>query len=156
MNAMTARALSLGIVVAVWTAISHYGKLPLLLWSVFVGLGCFLAAGGGIPGLQKSVVGMISGAVWALLAYFVSRSLGRSDIVDALVFGAAVAGMVLQARVPLLSFTAGVVVGAGATMGSGVRSVDGGVRVCAALAIGAVLGYAAEYGAQKMMEGRRG
>jgi len=155
MNAMTARALGLGIVVAVWTAVSHYAKLPLLLWPVFVGLGCFLAAGGGIPGLQRTVVSMISGVVWVLIAYFVSRSIGRSNIVDALVYGAAVAGMALQARVPLLSYTGGAVLGAGAAVGAGLRSLEGGVRVAAALAIGAVLGYAAEYGAQKLMEARR-
>jgi hypothetical protein len=155
MNAMTARALSLGTVVALWTAISHYAKLPLQLWPVIVGLGCFLAAEGGMPGLQKTLAGTISGVVWALIAYSVSRSLGRSNIVDALVYGAAVAGMVLQARVPLLSYTGGAVVGAGAAMGAGLRSLEGGVRVAAALAIGAVLGYAAEYGAEKMMEGRR-
>ena len=150
MNAMTARALGLGIVVAVWTAISHYAKLPLLLWPVFVGLGCFLAAGGGIAGLQRTVVSMISGAVWVLIAYSVSKSLGRSNILDALVYGAAVAGMVLQARFPLLSYTGGAVVGAGAAMGAGVRSLEGGVRVAAALAIGAVLGYVAEFGAENM------
>ena len=155
MNVITARALGLGIVVALWTAISHYAKLPLLLWPVFVGLGCFLAAGGGIPGLQRTVLGMISGAVWVLIAYSVSKSLGRSNVVEALVYGAAVAGMVLQARFPLLSFTGGAVVGAGAAMGAGVRSLEGGVRVAAALAIGAALGYAAEYGADKIMEGRR-
>src|SRR5438445_515771 len=54
MNTMTARGLSLAVVVAVWTAISHTQNLPLSLWPVLVGLGCFLAAGGGIPGLQKS------------------------------------------------------------------------------------------------------
>ena len=155
MNAMTARALSLGIVVALWTAISHYAKLPLLLWPVIVGLGCFLAAGGGMPGLQKTIAGTISGVVWALIAYTVIRSVGRSDIGDALIYGAAVAGMALQARVPLLSYTGGAVVGAATAMGAGLRSLEGGVRVAAALAIGAALGYAAEYAAEKMMEGRR-
>jgi hypothetical protein len=152
MDTMTARALSLGIVVAVWTAISHYAKLPLQLWPVIVGLGCFVAAEGGIPGLQRTLAGTISGVVWALIAYTVSLSLGRSNIVDALVYGAAVVGMVLQARVPLLSYTGGVIVGAAAAMGAGVRSLEGAVRVAAALAIGALLGYAAEYGAEKIRE----
>jgi len=155
MNAMTARALSLGIVVALWTAISHYGKLPLLLWPVMVGLGCFVAAGGGMDGLQKTLAGVVSGVVWALIAFSASHAFSRSYIVDALVYGAVVAGMVLQARVPLLGYTGGALVGAGAAMGAGLRSVEGGVRVAAALAIGAALGWAAEFGAEKMMEGRR-
>src|SRR2546427_895558 len=92
MNTMTARGLSLAVVVAVWTAISHTQNLPLSLWPVLVGLGCFVAAGGGIPGLQKSVAGVVSGVVWALLYAAVSRALGRQDIVDALVLGAAVFG----------------------------------------------------------------
>jgi len=155
MNAMTARAVSLGIIVAVWTAISHYGKLPLQLWPTIVGLGCFLVSGGGIPGLQKTVVSTVSGVLWALIAFSVSRALGRSDIVDALVYGAAVAGMVLQAQLPLLSYTGGAVVGAAAAMGSGIRSFEGGVRVAAALAIGAVLGYAAEYATKRMVTSRK-
>jgi hypothetical protein len=149
MNAQTMRALSLGVVVAVWTAISHVAKVPLQLWPVLVGLGCFVAAGGGIPGLQKSIAGTASGVVWVMLYVTVSAALGRQEILDAIVLGAAVVGMVLQARVPLLTFTAGAIAGAGVAMGVlGVRVVtmQGGVRVAIALALGAVLGYAAEYG----------
>lgn len=149
MNAMTVRALSLGLLVAAWTAISHYARLPMLLWPVIVGVGCFLATDGGTRGLQNTLAGMISGVVWALIAYSVSRSLGRNNIVDALIYGAAVVGMVFQARVPLLSFTPGVVVGAAAAMGAGVRALQGGVRLAAALAIGAGLGYVAEYIAER-------
>src|SRR3970040_1310394 len=99
MNAMTARGLSLAAVVTVWAAISHVGNVPLQLWPVIVGLGCFVAAGGGIPGFQKSVAGTVSGVVWALLYVTISGALGRREIVDALLLGAAVFGMVFQARV---------------------------------------------------------
>jgi uncharacterized protein DUF1097 len=148
MNAMTARGLSLGVVVAVWAAISHIGKVPLHLWPVLVGLACFVAAGGGIPGLQKSVAGTVAGVVWAMLYVTISRALGRQDILDALVLGAAVFGMVFQARVPLLAYTPASIVGAGVAMGvMGVRAVSlyGGIRVAVALALGAALGYAAEW-----------
>jgi len=148
MNTITARGLSLALVVAVWTAISHFGRVPVQLWPVIVGLACFLAAGGGIPGLQKSIASTLSGVVWVLLYVAVSRALGRQPMVDALVLGAALFGIVFQARVPLLSYTPGAIAGAGVAMGAlGVRSanVQGGVRVAIALAIGAVLGYAAEW-----------
>jgi len=148
MNTITARGLSLAAVVAIWTAISHLGRFPVQLWPVIVGLACFLAAGGGIPGLQKSIASTSSGVVWVLLYVAVSRALGRQEILDALVLGAAVFGIVLQARVPLLSYTPGAIAGAGVTLGAlGVRSanVQGGVRVAIALAVGAVLGYAAEW-----------
>ena len=145
MNTMTARALSLAIVVAAWTAVSHMMKLPLQLWPVIVGLACFVAAGGGIQGLQKSLAASIAGVAWALIAYNVSTALGRHEIVDALVLGAAIGGMVLQSRVALLSYTPAAVAGAGVAMGLRVVSLQGGIRVALALAAGVALGYAAEY-----------
>lgn len=150
MNAMTARGLSLGLVVAAWSAISDMGKVNLSLWAVVVALGCYLAAGGGVGGLQRTIVGTVSGVVWALLAVIVSRALGRQDIVTALVWGGAVFGMVFQQRFPLLSYTAGAVAGAGVAMGLRVVNMEGGLRVAIALAVGAVLGYAAEYLAAQM------
>lgn len=147
MNALTTKALSMAIVVALWAVISHVGKLPLQLWPVIVGLACFVGAGGGMTGLQKSVLGTASGVVWAMLYVAVAGALGRSEVVDALVMGAAVFGMVFQARVPLLSYTAGAIAGAATSMGvMGIRvaTVNGGIRVAIALAIGCVLGIAAE------------
>ena len=144
MNPMTMRALSLAVVVAAWTAISEMAKVNLSLWPVIVALGCSLAAGGGIPGLQRTLAGTISGVVWALVAHAVSRAMGGEDIVQALVLGAAAFGMVLQARVPLLAYTAGAFAGAGVAMGLRAGTVQGGIRVAIALAIGAVLGFVAE------------
>ena len=144
MNPMTIRALSLAAVVAVWTAISEMAKVNLSLWPVIVALGCSLAAGGGIPGLQRTLAGTTSGVVWALVVHAVTRALGGQDLVQALVLGGAALGMVLQARVPLLSYTAGVFAGAGVAMGLRAVSIQGGVRVAIALAVGAVLGFAAE------------
>jgi hypothetical protein len=144
MNPMTIRGLSLAAVVAVWTAISEMAKVNLSLWPVIVALGCSLAAGGGIPGLQRTLAGTISGVVWALVAHTVSRALGGQDLVQALVLGGAALGMVLQARVPLLSYTAGAFAGAGVAMGLRAVSLQGGFRVAIALAIGAALGLPAE------------
>jgi hypothetical protein len=155
LSTITAQALSVGIIVALWTANWHYGHLPLLLWPVIVGMGCYVAAEEGLPGLQKTLAGLITGVVWALIAYFVSRALGRSNIVEALVYGLVVAGMVLQAQVPLLSYTGAAFVGAGAAIGAAAHSWGGGARTAAALAIGVVLGYAAELGAEKIMEVRK-
>jgi Protein of unknown function (DUF1097) len=144
MNAMTARGLSLAAVVVVWTAISEIAKVNLSLWPVIVALGCSLAAGGGIPGLQKTAAGTVSGVIWAVLATAVSRALGGQDLVQALVLGAAAFGMVLQAQVPLLSYTGGAFAGAGVAMGLRAVSIQGGIRVAIALALGAALGFAAE------------
>ena len=153
MNALTTKALSLALVVAVWAIVSHLGKLPLQLWPVLVGLACFIGAGGGMMGLQKSVLSSASGVVWAMLYVAVAGALGRQDIVDALVMGAAVFGVVFQARVPLLSYTAGALAGAATSMGvMGIRavSINGGIRVVIALAIGCVLGIVAERVAEQL------
>ena len=84
MSASTTKALSLAIVAALWAVISHFGKVPLQLWPVLVGLACFVGAGSGVMGLQKSVLGSASGVVWALLYATVSTALGRNDLLDAL------------------------------------------------------------------------
>ena len=144
MNALTTKALSLALVVALWAILSHLGKLPLQLWPVIVGLACYIGAGGGMMGLQKSILGSASGVVWALLYVTVTASLGHQDIVDALVLGAAVFGMVFQARVPLLSYTTGAIVGAAAAMGARAVTINGGIRIAIALAIGCILGIVAE------------
>jgi len=155
MNAMTARGLSVAAVVAVWVAISEMARVNLSLWPVIVALGCSLAAGGGIPGLQKTVAATISGVVWALLAHAVTRALGGQDIVQAVVLGAAAFGMVLQAQVPLLSYTAGAFAGAGVAMGLRAVNIQGGIRVAIALALGAALGFAAERIEGALPPGRR-
>jgi uncharacterized protein DUF1097 len=155
MNAMTARGLSLAAVIAVWTAISEVARVNLSLWPVIVALGCSLAAGRGVPGLQKTLAGTISGVIWALVATAVSRALGGQDLVQALVYGAVVFGMVLQAQLPLLSYTAGAFAGAGVAMGLRAVSIQGGIRVAIALALGAALGFLAERIEQALLSIRR-
>ena len=153
MSSSTTKALSLGIVAAVWAIVSHLGKINLQLWPVFIGLGCFLGAGGGVAGLQKSLASTISGVVWAAVYIAVTAALGRQEIVDALVLGAAVFGMVYQARFhPLLGYTTGAVVGAATYVAMNFRTfaMNGALRVVIALAIGCVLGIAAERLAQAL------
>ncbi len=146
MSASTTKALSLAIVAAAWAAISHLLKVNLQLWPVIVGLGCFVGSGGGMVGLQKSVLGTISGIAWAAVYIAVSAALGRQEIVDALVLGAVFFGIVYQARVPLLSYTAGAIIGAATYVAMGFRvfGMNGAIRVAIAMAIGCVLGIAAE------------
>src|SRR3954471_22216495 len=146
MSASTTKALSLAIVAALWAIISHFGKLPLQLWPVLVGLACFVGAGAGMTALQKSVVGTGAGVVLAMLYVTVAGALGRQDIVDALVLGATVFGAVYLSRVPLLSYTAGILAGAATYLGMGIRTValNSGIRVVIALAIGCALRIVAE------------
>lgn len=152
MNALTTKALSLAIVTALWAIVSHLGKINLQLWPVIVGLACFVGAGGGTVGLQKSILGTVSGVVWAALYIAIAGALGRQNIVDALVLGAAMFGIVYQARVPLLSYTTGAIVGAATYLAMGFRTfaMNGALRVVIALVIGCVLGIAAERLAQML------
>lgn len=147
MNALLARALSFGVVVAVWTVISHYGRLPLLLWPVIIGVACFTGSGGGVSGAQKAAAGVVTGVAWGLLGTVVSGALGRSLILDALITGVLVFGIVFQGKVALLSYTAGVLAGAATAFGARAVTVEGGLRTAIALLIGVGLGFAAEYGA---------
>lgn len=146
MNASTTKALSMALVVALWAVISHFGKLPLQLWPVLVGLGCFVGAGGGMSGLQKSALSTASGVAWALIYVAVSGAVGgsRQSIVDALVLGAAFFGIMYQSRVHLLSYTTGTILGAATAIGARAVTVNGGIRIIVSLAIGCALGIVAE------------
>ncbi len=144
MNTMTMRALILGLLVAVWVWIAAAARLNLSNWAVFVALGCFLAAGGGVPGLQKTIVGTLSGVVWVLIAQAVNAAIGRGSVVHAVVLGATACALVLQARVPLLSFTVAAFGGAGVAFGLGATTLQQGIRTAIALVVGAVLGFAAD------------
>src|SRR2546421_10158113 len=103
MNASTTKALSLAIVAVVYAALSHVLKINLQMWPVIVGLGCFVGTGGGMTGLQKSILSTISGVAWAAVNISVTAAVGRQDIVDALALGAAAVGMVYQGRGSRLS-----------------------------------------------------
>jgi hypothetical protein len=144
MNTMTTRALIVGLLVAVLTWVAGAARLHVSMWAGFVALGCYFAAGGGVTGLQKTVVATLSGVVWVLIAQAVRVAIGGGSIVAALVLGATAAVLALQSRLPLLSFTAGAFAGAGVAYGLGVTTLQGGLRAAIALVVGALLGFAAE------------
>ena len=144
MNTMTARALMVGVLIAVWAWVADVGRLHVSLWAGVVALGCFFAAGGGASGLQKTIVASLSGVLWVLLAHAVRVAIGGGGVVAAVILGATACALALQARVPLLSFTAGAFAAAGVALGLGVDTVNEAIRAAVALAVGALLGFAAE------------
>lgn len=155
MNTITARALMLGLVIALWAWLADVARLHLSLWAGVVALGCFYAAGGGVVGLQKTVVAALSGVVWVLVAHAVRAAIGGGNVVGAVILGSTAAAIVLQSRVPLLSFTAGAFAGAGVALGLGMGTINDAIRAGVALAVGALLGFAAER-AVGMVGARRG
>ena len=144
MNATTARALLVGLLVALWVWLSGMARLRVEVWPGIVALGCYFAAGGGLAGLQKTLIGTLSGVAWVLVAAAVRVAIGGTSIVTALIAGAMVSAIILVARVPLLGFIAGALAGAGVAWGVGVNTLNEGIRVGIALAVGALLGFAAE------------
>jgi hypothetical protein len=109
-----------------------------------VALGCWFASGGGVPGLQKTLLGTLSGVVWFGVALMVRDAAGGTTLVRALIFGAMGAGIMFLSRVPLLGFTAGAFAGAGVAWAKGVNTVNEGINVGLALAVGALIGFVAE------------
>src|SRR5882672_10563849 len=107
MNASTARALFVGLLVAVWFWLTGQARLRIEIWPGIVALGCYFAAGGGVSGLQKTVIGTLSGVVWVLVADAVRVAVGGTSIVAALIAGGMAVGIILVARVPFLGFVAG-------------------------------------------------
>jgi hypothetical protein len=150
MNTTTMRALIVGLLIAIWAWAAGAARLHLSLWAGFVALGCFFAAGGGVPGLQRTVLATLSGIVWVLVADAVRVAIGGGRVVGALVLGATALVLMLQARLPLLSFTAAAFAGAGVALGLGVNTVQEGIRAGVALAVGAGLGFAADRLAERV------
>jgi hypothetical protein len=144
MNASTARALSVGLLIAVWVWLSGQARLRVEVWPGLVALGCYFAAGGGVSGLQKTVIGTLSGVVWVLVADAVRVAVGGTSIVAALIAGAMAVGIILVARVPFLGFVAGAFAGAGVAWGLRVNTFQEGIQVGIALVVGAVVGFVAE------------
>jgi hypothetical protein len=144
MNTSTIRALLVGLLIALWVWIAGAARLHVSVWAGVVALGCFFAAGGGVAGLQKTVLAAVAGVAWVVVADAVRVAIGGGGVVGALVLGATGMALMLQARVPLLSFTAGAFAGAGVALGLGVNTVQEAIRAGVALAVGAGLGFVAE------------
>jgi uncharacterized protein DUF1097 len=155
MNTMTTRAIIVGLLVAAWVWVAAAARLHLSILAAFVALGCYFASGGGVPGVQKTVVATLSGVVWVLIGQAIGGAIGSGSVVRPLVFGAIACAAVLQARVPLLSFTAAALGGAGVALGLGVNTIREGIRAGIALIVGALLGFAADRLAE-MVRARRG
>src|SRR3989442_4117361 len=117
MNTMTARALMVGVLIAIWAWLASVARLNVSLWAGVVALGCFFASGGGVAGLQKTIVATLSGVVWVLIAAAVRVAIAGHGVVWAVILGAMACALALQSRVPLLSFTARASAGAGVALG---------------------------------------
>src|SRR5436309_15560078 len=137
MNTMTARALMVGVLIAIWAWLASVARLNVSMWAGVVALGCFFASGGGVAGLQKTIVATVSGVVWVLIAEAVRVAIAGHGVVWAVILGAMACALALQSRVQLLYFTAGDFAGAGVALGIGGQPGRVGMRVSCARGVSA-------------------
>jgi hypothetical protein len=143
MDALVALGLSIGILIAGWTYVAlGPGALP--VWAGIVAWGCFFAAGGKTSGLTKTIASNLSGVLWAFLAITASQRFGGGVPVLSVLVGFAALFMVLQAKIPALSFIPGAFLGAATAVSVVVGANGSWTRTIVALVAGAVLGYLSE------------
>jgi hypothetical protein len=156
MDVLVALAVSIGILIAGWTYVA-LGPAALPVWAGIVAWGCFFAAGGKTTGLTKTIAANVSGVVWAFLALQAWSRLGGGVPVLALLVGVAAFFMVIQAKIPALSFIPGAFLGAATAVsvavGAGSTFAHPWIKTIIALIAGAVLGYLSEMLAAAMTRG---
>jgi hypothetical protein len=121
MSKLTALALSIAVLGGVWAFLA-LGPLAgsALVWAGFIAWGCYFHTGGDGAALQKTIVGMIYGAVVAgvALALVVANPIGLAASIAAPVYVAVtVFFLVIVAGVNLLSVVPANVYGYAATAG---------------------------------------
>ncbi len=145
MDMLMAMAVSIGVLIALWFklggAIAGFAvPAGIVAWA------CFYAAGGKIQGLQKTVASTISGVVWVWLAMTLIGMMNMGSLTWIAV-GVVAFILVLQSKIPILSFIPGGFCGAAVTGWAAPADAKGYLMVCVALIAGAVLGYVSEMGA---------
>lgn len=120
MSQLTALSVSIAVLGAVWVFLA-LGPLAgsVLVWAGFIAWGCYFHTGGDNAALQKTMVGMIYGAVLAGIALFlvVNNPVGLPAAVAAPVYvGVTVFFLVIVASIGMLSVVPANVYGYAATV----------------------------------------
>lgn len=143
MDALVALALSIGILIAGWTYLAlAVAALP--VWAGIIAWGCFFAAGGKTTGLTKTIAANLSGVLWAFLALTLWNRFGGGVPMLSLLVGIAAFIMVIQAKIPALSFIPGAFIGAATAVGVVVGANGTYTSTIIALIAGALFGYISE------------
>ncbi len=143
MDALVALALSIGILIAGWTYLA-LGVAALPVWAGIVAWGCFFAAGGKTAGLTKTIAANLSGVLWAFLALYLWNRLGGGVPMLSALVGVAAFMMVIQAKIPALSFIPGAFLGAATAVSVVVGANGTWSSTVIALVAGAIFGYVSE------------
>ena len=143
MDALVALALSIGVLIAGWTYLA-LGVAALPVWAGIVAWGCFFAAGGKTTGLAKTIAANLSGVLWAFLALYLWNRFGGGVPMLSLLVGIASFIMVMQAKIPALSFIPGAFLGAATAVSVVVGANGTYTNTIIALVAGALFGYLSE------------
>jgi hypothetical protein len=143
MDALVALALSIGVLIAGWTYLA-LGVAALPVWAGIVAWGCFFAAGGKTTGLTKTIASNLSGVLWAFLALYLWNRFGGGVPMLSLLVGVAAFIMVVQAKIPALSFIPGSFLGAATAVSVVVGANGTYTNTIIALVAGALFGYLSE------------
>jgi hypothetical protein len=143
MDALVALAISIGILIAGWTYLA-LGVASLPVWAGIVAWGCFFAAGGKTAGLTKTIAANLSGVLWAFLALYLWNRFGGGVPMLSLLVGIAAFIMVVQAKIPALSFIPGAFLGAATAVSVVVGASGSWTNTIIALVAGALFGYVSE------------
>jgi hypothetical protein len=143
MDALVALALSIGILIAGWTYLA-LGVAALPVWAGIIAWGCFFAAGGKTTGLTKTIAANLSGVLWAFCALYLSTRFGGGVPMLSLLVGIAAFIMVMQSKIPALSFIPGAFIGAATAVSVVVGASGTYTNTIIALVAGAVFGYLSE------------
>jgi uncharacterized protein DUF1097 len=143
MDLLLALGISIGVLIAGWTYVAlGPGALP--VWAGIAAWGCFFAAGGKTTGLVKTIASNLSGVLWAFLALQAAAQLGGGTPILSVAVGVAALIMVLQAKIPTLSFIPGSFIGAATAVSVVVGANGTWTKTIIALVAGALLGYLSE------------
>ncbi len=143
MDALLALALSIGILIAGWTYLA-LGVAALPVWAGIIAWGSFFAAGGKTTGLAKTIAANLSGVLWAFLALLLWHRFGGGVPMLSLLVAIAAFIMVMQAKIPALSFIPGAFLGAATAVGVVVGANGTYTSTVIALVAGALFGYLSE------------
>jgi len=144
MDMLMALAISIGVLIAVWVKVGTMASLAVPAGIVAWGL--FYAAGGKTQGLQKVIASTLSGVVWVWLAMTLIGAMNMGSMTW-IIIGVVAFLLVIQSKLPALSFIPGAFCGAAVTAWTAPSDPRGYVMVAVALVAGAVLGYLSEMGA---------
>src|SRR5256884_9134606 len=144
MDMLMALAASVGVLLALW--VRGGGMASLAVPAGIVAWACFFAAGGKTQGLQKTIASTLSGVVWVWLAMTLIGMMNMGSYAWVII-GIVAFILVIQSKLPALSFIPGAFCGAAVTAWAAPADPKGYLMVAVGPVPGAGPGHISETGA---------